>query len=520
MDLVATINSRLEALGWQQKQLAHEWHAAVGSGKVSTFETRLSKLVNREAEGLEFLVDEKEGDARREGLATALGVPRDTVEQLVGRERELRTLLLHPRLPSATRAFLERRGLRPDAPFRVRPVDDPSLEPRDALNVAARKAWRPLVVLPDSRDEDFFHGARVPTTQVRATERGFELIGAPELTKPKPPLLFDADGMPMIPDEENEKGARKAIALLDGGDGRSQWGSPPTETPWTRAVREADDDCRTVTFRLDWFVKAPDADEFKRVVLAWVAEHLRPHNRSGYSCSGFLWVRENRVLAIGPNPPRRAAVAAHHEVADVTAVPALVRKLVELAPTVNPDGLGGQLDVDTELDALAEETGIRIEISRDDLRTLVRPERRMSFEESGCVRRDAAADAAWRALLDRVLARDFAAAPWLVFELEAVRRSSLLHEAEGRVAVANIGAGNVVRLEVEEFPGEPAIAFRGRTFDPRYKELPSTVLDGGDIRLTIGRSVHRTLEGTILVAPGRRREEEARAAASDDWDDD
>lgn len=526
MSLLATINERLNTRGWQQKQLAFEWQAAVGAGEVSTYESRISKLLNAERDGFEFLADEKKGPDRRRGLAAALDLESEAFEQLFDRAVQAPTLIVHPWVEEPARRFLQQRAARPDAPFRIRSWNANGADAREAVRNAAAKAWRPIVVLPHERDRDFFQGAGLDTTLVETRDRGFTLSAAPELTAPMPAQLVDADGMPMVPDPDLEKYHRERLADLARNAGRYRQELSARDQRWAAVIRDADESCRPVTFRVDWLASVPAAEQLKTAILSWVVAQIEPSANVAVppAAVGFLWVHKNGVVAIGPKPPRRALIEGHHPVRDVSAATSLVVRLLELAKKLNPYGQGGRLEIESEIDELERDVGVRVEISKDDLRAAVLPLHTAgTFVELSKARRDSAADEVFRTLIDDLLGRDMEVAPELVFELEACRHASLLHldSSVGRTVIANTGAGNLVRLQLQEYADETASSVRlwKERGDYTCRE-PRFVVDGGNIRIRIERSVHRTLEGTVLAAPRRWRELQAANDGGFDDDDD
>lgn len=207
--LATAIQERLDELGWQRKTLAHAWCQRVGNGSGSTFVTRLSKLMNDDQEGYDFLLEDKED--RLAGLAEPLGWPPEKLRALIDAALARTTLILHPQVPEAVAAFLHKRQ-EADA-YRCVQVDGAGGNGgvREALRDAATSARNAFVVVPNDRDHDFFQGADVRTTQVEPASPGYKLVALPDLIRPLQPKLHDDDGMPMVPDEATEGSYRERM---------------------------------------------------------------------------------------------------------------------------------------------------------------------------------------------------------------------------------------------------------------------------------------------------------------------
>lgn len=122
--LAEIIGQELSKRGWQQRQLAHEWQATVGEGKVSTYETRLSKLLNDDSEGYEFLFAEK--GERLAGLAAVLGRETGELRRICEVDMRRPTLVLDPRLPDSQRAFFRSHGGETYAVVEPNPIEGQS----------------------------------------------------------------------------------------------------------------------------------------------------------------------------------------------------------------------------------------------------------------------------------------------------------------------------------------------------------------------------------------------------------
>ena len=99
------VSQLLQELGLQQKEVADAWQRRMGAGEVSTYETKLSKVLNDDEEGYGWLLDKKDAAKRMAALAECLGVEPKHLQVLCEGARHRKTLVLHPRLPVAQQAF-------------------------------------------------------------------------------------------------------------------------------------------------------------------------------------------------------------------------------------------------------------------------------------------------------------------------------------------------------------------------------------------------------------------------------
>lgn len=539
--LAKAIQERLAELGWQQKTLAHAWYERVGSGSPSTFVTRLSKLMNDEQDGYDFVLDDKE--ERLSGLAEPLGWTPEKLRALIDAALAGTTLVLHPALPEAVAAFLLKR--QEAGAYKCTQVDGAGSNGgvREALRDAAKSARNSFVVVPNDRDHDFFEGAGVRTTRVELANPGYKLVALRELIPALPPKLHDDDGMPMVPDEAIERSCRERMSV----DPRREphW-QPLDETdPRVRAIREADAEGRLVTFRLE-DVQAehrwqPWPDALKTRALYDALERVHPEKakeRRKYETwrtndsferreeEPWVWANGRSVFVMGPESAAVKAIAQHHELRRVASFEPLVDALAKVMTTLNPDGEGGMLDVSRELEAFETETGIALDIQMADVRKLLAPNGKGKFVDGASVRVSSEADQEVRALLDDVLAREFITPDASdVFVLQAVRDAALVHVAakEGTLsAVANIGAGRLLRLDTTTFAGEEPgpmrlverTSDRQRSYNSAFWSYGCTY-DGGNVRITLKALFDQNLEGSVLRSVGRRRDEEAARAAAD-----
>lgn len=525
--LAKAIQERLVELGWQQKQLAHEWCQRVGKGRGTTYETRLSKLMNDDQDGYDFLLEDKED--RLSGLAEPLGWTPEKLRALIDVALARPTLILHPELPEAIAAFLLKR--QESGAYNCTQVDGAGGNGgvREALRDAAKSARNAFVVIPNSsRDHDFFEGAGVRTTSVVPANPGYKLVALPDLIRPLDPKLFDDDGMPMVPDEAIERSYRERMT-----DDYHRHASRPVseDDDRVRAIRMADAEGRLVTFRLEdlegryGWQPSPEAiktralqDALERVYPEKAKERRRYHSSDKGEEEPWVWARGREVLVLGPESAAVKAIAAHHNLHCVKSFEPIVEALAKLMPTLNPNGEGGSLDLSSELEAFETETGIKLDIQMTDVRALLAPNGKASFADGESVRVSPEADQRARGLLDDVLGREFILpneqAPTL-FLLQAVRSAPMTHLAdENSVSVlANIGAGWLMRFDATTFSGEEPGPVRMVNWD-RYSHAGS--FDGGNIRFSLKPVFEKHLEGNVLRSVGRRREEEAARAADDE----
>ncbi len=513
------IEEWLKERGAQQKQLAHAWQERVGSGEVSTYETRISKLMNDEDEGYDFLLKAKSTE-RLEGLAACLGLPTEELATICRAARSCRTLVLDPRLPHPQKNFFETRAGLSAGAFRASAPNGEFAPqpPREAMKSLAQQARNPLVVLQNERDRDFFEGAGLTTSTVIERHPGFSLVAQPDWFPMLPIRLHDDDGTPMLPDTDMEARYRQQIGQSEQ---RRSFGAfqaqAPTSRyePWTSAIERADTEGRPVTFRLDHLLEswrtAPKPTLLKEALLA----QGLPQEGARETPTGFLWLAGERVSAIGPSP-ERAKVEQHHPVLEVATFGTLVEAIRKVTPTLNPNGSGDSVSFEAELNALENEVGIRVHLNTDDLRHVLQSRRSAGELKSvASSRKDSDADQRVLRILDDLLDREWLASPETIFELEILRSASLVHTTspEWNVLLANVGAGNVLRFFYQEFSREPPTAIH------QWQSVRGDRwLEAGNLRFTTQLSRRDSLEGSVLRAGARRRAAE-QAAAEDARDD-
>lgn len=140
-------------------------------------------------------------------------------------------LILDPRLPGKTRAYLREREAQ--AAGRYRLIEPPASETqRDVLREVALEAARSgpvLVVLAEHGDREFLEAAGVRITWARPTRRGWTLTEAPDLVPLPPPRLWDEQGRPWMP-VAGPGGSEEDLDSIPLAKALAKWfGAPPPE---------------------------------------------------------------------------------------------------------------------------------------------------------------------------------------------------------------------------------------------------------------------------------------------------
>jgi hypothetical protein len=449
-------------------------------------------------------------------------VPRLAPDDLRARCESARhrpTLVLGPHVPEPQVSFFETRAKM--FPGRVRCVQpnggSPDLSPRERLRDLAKRHRNALVVVNDDREKDFYAGAGVRTTRVEPAHSGFRVVAIEDLLPQLPGRLEDDDGMQMLPEPEIENRYRKVMG----------WGGQKSDERWTHRIREADEAGTPVTFRLDWLLvewggRAPQADEIERAALQKAISILRKSARPDDDVRlDFICVHAGRALALctGWGDLARSRVGTHVTVHDLSTFEPLVLALVRICEGLNPYGEGGAFDLSAELRAF--ETGIQLGFTTEAIRQAVCAlHEKGNMCEGTAVGRGPDLDAKVCALLDDLLGREMvlpASRASVVRLLELVRRAPLLHLRADELhmsALADIGTGNLLRLEVTKYPGERPAAVR--LWSTRG-DTDAKTLDGGDVRVSWERSFDPFLEGTSLSTVERRRKAVADEARRSAW---
>lgn len=545
-ELASMIHEFLEARAWQQKQLAHEWMTNAGSGSPDTYVTRLSKLLNDADEAFDFVLDRQHPE-RLEGLAKALSMEPSRLRALCEATQRRITLVLDPDLGEKTRAHLRRCAEASAGKFHcVEPQGEAPIDPdelRTTLRDLAREHRNAVVVLgAPSRDcLAFFQGAAVRTSFVESLRPGYRLSALPDLLPPVTRSLFDIDGMPMIPDEsrggDHEWSFPGVVRQYEQEHRVSGiWHSLSQEPDWVARIDEFGSresgrlrfEEGPPLFRLDWLLlQAPS--------MVGAFESLA----AGDVTAGLLWLHGNRILAFYPEAApmqrreaferakaTREAIARYHEVHEIQSFAKLEEAIWAIRRELNPRGEGEfEFDLSNELRAFEEETGITLSIDGAWFRRVMRPRRftgdtnTAPAKETITARRCSKADARFRAILDDLLAREFSMsgvlAASVLFELEVLRSAPLVHiiSAPQSIAVlANVGAGNLTRIDLALFPRERPGIVRVLASTTEYKE-ETTRLDANDIVAVLRcHQGFRILEGTTprSIVNHRKAAEDAR----------
>lgn len=512
------VTAQLESLkrdGHDQKAIATSIHerlladgevrAPEASTSIARIEELLSKL--KSGRGAEYAKAAKfvfKTDTRVASVAAALHVDEPRLRNAFAR----RSVLLDPNLPSPVHAYLEERAADPNCRADIEASDARTL---DALLAVAKDLPGCLVVLADHRSSErgFFAASDIATTGVTKHRGGWLLTDARELIElpPPKPLELSRDGQICVPHEEYESFLAK------------QGHADRIEEAWTRGEVPtfAVSDVLRFLGRHSPEIKPLDGEESWRRsrrrddAIFDVLEALRGAESKSKS---LWWIHEQRVFVAGRDIERlRAAVAPYHPVHEPTSLQLQVEQVGGLNPFASsPTAAWRELVAEVNRDI-----GLSIEPivarRRDELTSQSRPSlARATFSREPCDVRERIA-----ALLKREFIFDKCDAPEVPFLLDAVARAPLAvgptDDAITAHVVANLGAGQIVRVLLRSFPKEatcPLVVQRSDRSDSPWAEL-----DGGDVHVWIyARRAVEILEGCALPARARRN------ADADDWDDD
>lgn len=535
-DFPTLIRSRLEALGWQQKQLAYEWHRAAGKKKatsVSTYESRLSNLMTEEEDGYTFVDETDEGASRLEALACVITVPIANLRAVLDATKIRPTIVFGERTPDEQLLFFEKRADRFPTRLRVVRVTGSEGTPRERLRDTARKYRNAFVVVSGRNDGEFYAGAGVRTTEVQKVNRGYRIEQVPELSLRRPPRIADADGMPMFADPKVEAEFREIA------DARRPETRPRSEhEKWLARIEEADAEDTPVTFRHDWLMEKrcftrPTPNHLVNVALergAMKGLRTKAERRDGsaYIQTNSAWWHEDRVVGFSEARPFQEKIKPV-EFHEITTFGPIVEKLAVVFAGMNPLALEPvKFDLSSEIAAFKKETGIALEFDGSEIRSVLKSWAPSKAERNAGdeILQGEDHDAPVREAIDEMLSRRFeipinaASAIWM---LSLLRDAPLLHaksnDLGGMEAVADLGTGTILRFKIERYPSERRAPMRLWTEGIYAEHYP--MLDGGDVRFTWWRTwVVAALEGTSLGAVPRRREAVARRAAEAASDDD
>lgn len=429
---------------------------------------------------------------------------------------------------------------------------------RKAIKAAVRRPRSTIVVLATAGDSEYFAGADLRTTTIRKDPRGFVLEGHPDLVPlpdPPPPVLWADDATPLLPSEETER------RILDSS-------RPYSEDHEAKRIRELREKGCVPTFELPLAFRGArnGADAAMAQLAIGAVEVLWQNSRRhpAYQVEGFVqgcfqvligastqtyaWAHGRRIFAVGPAEELLSQrLAPHHTVSEAASIGQLRTAVSTLNPWraapperadpaagLSPRRSAGDRRPEPRPDlepgrnwaalrqAIIRETGLDFSCVVEGWRKHIEPEPRESAESTRRparfrLRPSAAADAepvreAVRALLDREfdVDADDAGVLFVLRSIEKARVVLLESRAGGFHALADMGAGNLLRVRAMRFPGEEAMPVEV------LGAHGATVLDGGDVRVWLASGYDQRLEGEHLVARANRREEAVRAAEDDD----
>lgn len=514
-ELAAAISELMNAKSWSQKDFAGAWHTATKNDEsFSTYETKLSKLMKGQPEGLKFVQDPK----RLDGLATALGRPVAELRNLLAASEQEVVLVLDPKLSVEVVTFIHARVSTAASPIRIvqLPREDDSKKEKELFREAASQGKNTVLVMADSRLGEFFDGAGLTWSVIRSEQTGFKILALPDLFPPAAAKTKDTDGTVMVVDAELERTCRDNISGRATSQPPSYMGQPGGLGPLIVRVRQADEAYEPVTFRLDHVVRARGvAPQPEHLVSAaiWQGTNKIPENPR---VSSYLWLHEGVVrsldLIVGEGDrsdrgrrtePPAAAPAWLSQVRSATTFEPIVDAIRAYRDSVNPhrDGSGSEpIDLSAQIDAFEKETGVSLTIEAAVVRKAVGHQE--NYDPGSTIRYSPEADTRFRQVLDDLLARDFvlrSGDEWLLHELQAIRDARLVHVdgADGHpTCVAHLGGGYLATVYVRRYARESAVAVRKV---PAL--LPVTVLDGGDIRISWERTKAEALAGILKRLP-------------------
>jgi hypothetical protein len=520
--LADTIRQGLTRLTWQQKELALSWAEALGAEKPSTYETKLSKLMNDEDEGYRFLLDGEDGPARLAALARTLELAPELLRQMAEKSRARVTLILHPEVPATSREWLERSAGASDGAFSC--VDATDSSPEGIRDLAERYRNTVVVVATDS-NRAFFEGARIKTTRVQERNGRPELDGLPGLVPPPEAKLRDDDGMPMLAHAGIELEQRDPPHL-----GHACNAEALRNSAW-----QARAEGRPVTYRLDdiltylGFGVRPEPAALGDSILARVAARLGSEMEKRPEPS-FLWWTGERLVALWCPQNELEAFRGKCEITEVTSVDTLIDFLARVIPSLNPYGGRGALDFTSLLDDVRAEIGIAPDLDAAKVREW--SARRLGVEGELCdgctLETEGEGVEEVRSMLDDLLGRPVklpGRSASVVFQLQAAKVAPMIRlrsAGDSVFALANMGAGRLLWLRFTRYHAEPPTELRCWSGHVRGASGERELFDAGNLLLQLADDFSVGLEGGVARAPIRRREEaetERRRRQEDDDDD-
>jgi hypothetical protein len=545
------VQDTLDTLKITNKDLAtafHDEHTKI-VGKANrlsweTIEPKVSKLLSGDEEGERFFFKDEE---RAKALAKALRVSAKELRSAHETSVAKTTLVLDPRLDKKVSDFLVKQSETPSSRYVCVQVSPLENDFRTPLRDAAKKEHDAWVVYADYRDIEFFKGADVRTTGYDKVPRGFALDELPDLVEippPAPPRLFDDDGTPMVPID----GLRKLFLDMKT-DFHSRGQSPIEEL--LRKAAAAESEGETATFRLPDVGNAVEqamADGHARlsvgkpseISLAVLEEKAVLEGRDNWDrkvVKTHFWTDAREVFAIGALRKHLETICAPHHKLNCPPWFEMLKKSFESVnpwPFVVADTADRNRDEIATLNeplellrSLKEKTGVAFDQAAKEWcskRYHAVPEIREKAVTVVPVNEKEAAKN--RKGLAGLLKRDFAIKPsqdYVLWTLRVAAEAPLMafptNAPTTLHVVADLGAGNAVRIMIEEYKRSPA-----QTITVVNTSSGQPELDGGDIHVWLWFDHHFALEGSTW--PGllnrRKREEEdrERRARYDDDDDD
>ena len=277
-ELSKWIQEFLDAKNWQQQELAIEWHQGASEGKLSTFETRLSKIMGDEEEGYKYAL---KTPPRLAALAAALGVSEEMLRSRLEAELDRTTLIIGPDVDSQAVAFVQELAQASEGRVCVLNLAAAS---REDVRDAALKSRSPLIVIGPTSPRDFFEGAMLKVSVVTIHRGRYQLEGRPDLTVLAAARLRDEDGMPMVPLLKLESKLRQH-AEAERRSQQNQYGRAHDtrlsreETLALSSMNAADAAGREASFRLNVICHKPNAQMLRNYVILAVFARAAEQNR-------------------------------------------------------------------------------------------------------------------------------------------------------------------------------------------------------------------------------------------------
>lgn len=529
-----------------------EWFAVNQSSdppKQTTLESKLSKLLNNDSEGMSFF----EQDRRGEALAHAFEVPPHVVAAMLARVQ----LLLDPRLPVHAVEALQRQAsadpdrvevlptmgraaategkpdTTPQGPVRVAVAPEGD---RITLRDASDRHDRAVVVLASDIDADYFKARGRRVSFLTRVPRGYQLDLDPALV-PVPPAKTPplwVRGEPQITHPDLTAWMRRTLDAAN---------SAAREDPYRYGQRKpsaeeqilatADERGEEPAFSLD-LARPWMTSRGVGIASLYPARHSdssRDHrellalSRAALAAGGIWWWSAT-LYAVGSKARAFAELLTSHNV--VVDPPAIAAWFAALE-TRNPFEPASFADVREGLSAIgltlehtrAERNGQLFAIDSGGIERAEDPfDLPVIGEEEGLAVRAALRRTATRAM-SRVPAEWIRLPLYLGLAAEASLSPLPKQDFDVVHVMANLGAGRVVRVRIAQFEGAGAgpLTFsplRGHVTRHRRESAKSScTLDGDGTHVSIETLYDELLEGSSVPARARRRRQ-----AEEDADDD